>query len=225
MPLDRLHLAIIEDQLLIRESLSHTIIRTTPAVTTHLFASCAEALNAPGVIAGCQLALVDLQLETEQAQDFFPRFRQQFPNLRLIIVTGLTSEFSLHTAAQAGPDGFVHKGDPAEILVEAIREVAAGRRFVSPRIKELQTSQQQNPQHFSKILTPREQDALKWIGQGLANEEIAAIIGVSAGTVQTHRRNLMRKLGLHRTTELIAYAITAGFVPAPPRPPSPGEPT
>lgn len=225
MPLDHLHLALIEDQLLIRESFAHTISRALPASTVHLFSSCREALDQKQVLATCDLALLDLQLADERGQDYIPVLRKYVPRLRIVVVTGLTAPVNLHEVTQHTPEGFIHKSDTAEVFIAAIRAVASGQIFESPQIQRLRSSQRQDPLHFSKILTIREQDTLKLIGQGLTNEEAAAVLGVKADTLQTHRRNIMGKLGLHRTTDLIAYAIRSGFAPSPEFPPPRQDPT
>jgi two-component system response regulator NreC len=67
------------------------------------------------------------------------------------------------------------------------------------------------PKSFPKLLTSREQTLLPLLGGGLTNEEVARELGLSRHTVQLHRRNIMRKLNLHRTPDLIRYAINRGF--------------
>jgi DNA-binding NarL/FixJ family response regulator len=68
-----------------------------------------------------------------------------------------------------------------------------------------------NPESFNKILTDKEQGVLELLGQGLSNEEAAPLLALSPDTVQTHRRNIMRKLGLHSALQLQSYALKRGF--------------
>jgi two-component system nitrate/nitrite response regulator NarL len=205
-------IAIIEDQRLMRENLSLAIQRLWPECSVPSFASFQEALAQPETLVEASVVLVDLLLENEFAHDQLPALRELFPHLKVLVVTGVTHDYSIHEINQLGPEGFVHKNDSLEELSTALARVVAGAKYVSPRISELLAKQRRNPDHFARILSRREQSVLRLIGQGLSNEETAAVVGLSPDTVQSHRRNIMRKLGLHRSTELVNYAVTAGFV-------------
>ena len=96
-------------------------------------------------------------------------------------------------------------------LPYAIKEVAAGHQFVAPGL--------QIPAHNSESdldkLTQREKQVLQHIVQGRSNREIAGLLGLSVNTVSVHRANLMQALGIHRTADLVVYAIRKGLVTLP----------
>jgi DNA-binding NarL/FixJ family response regulator len=107
-------------------------------------------------------------------------------------------------AMRAGARGYVLKDAPADELLAAIQAVLAGRVFYSARIARGMAEQTVGP---VDALTPRERDILAGIGRGLANKEIAAQLGVSVRTVETHRLNLKRKLGIEGRAGLVKYAV------------------
>ena len=97
------------------------------------------------------------------------------------------------------------------VLLTAIQMVAAGGAFFSPRFVERRRQLERNSTSFDKLLSGREQELLRYVGAGYTDAEAAAALGTTAGTVQTHRRNVMMKLGVHSAQELQAYALKAGF--------------
>jgi DNA-binding NarL/FixJ family response regulator len=106
-------------------------------------------------------------------------------------------------------------------LVQAIREVEAGRRYLSPSLSEraleayiLYVEQVKNfSQNPYETLTPREREVLHLAAQGYTNAEIAAQLVISPRTVEVHRANMMRKLGLRTQADLIRFAIQQGILP------------
>src|SRR5204863_8849652 len=100
---------------------------------------------------------------------------------------------------------------PIEVVREAIAAVAAGGTFFSPVVGRAKARLRNDPNAFTKLLSPREQDILRLLGEGLSNEKVAERVGVSTQTIHSHRRNIMVKLGIHSTPELIRYAMEKGF--------------
>ncbi|WP_404992225.1 response regulator [Cupriavidus pauculus] len=128
----------------------------------------------------------------------------QYPQLAVLIVSMHDNLEYVRQAIRAGARGYVLKDAPADELMAAIQAVLAGRMFYSARIARGMAEQTISP---LDALTPRERDILHGIGKGLANKEIAAGLGVSVRTVETHRLNLKRKLGIEGRAELVKYAV------------------
>lgn len=206
-----LELVIIEDQRMVRDGLLASIGAELAVNLAGAFGSAAEVLANLEVLKTADIALVDLNLGEEQAFEFLPEIRQRVPGLKLIWVTSIASEYLLSRALDAQLEGFVHKNDPTAVLITAIERVAAGDRFVSDTVKQMHVRFRQNAHHFNKLLSTREQELVTLLGQGLSNEEAAAMLGLSPSTVQTHRRNIMGRLNLHSAAELQAYALKTGF--------------
>lgn len=102
--------------------------------------------------------------------------------------------------------------------MQAVREVAAGRRYLSPPLSEraIEAYVQKTkaaPLDRYETLTTREREVLQLAAQGSSNLEIATRLGISPRTAETHRANLMRKLGLQTQTDLVRYALRRGIIP------------
>jgi DNA-binding NarL/FixJ family response regulator len=118
----------------------------------------------------------------------------------------------------AGADGYVLKSDSQADLLSAIRSALASKTYLSPGIANKVVNgylgQQNDPASAlsSDTLTHREREVLKLIAEGHKNKEIAEVLSISPKTVEKHRANLMKKLGLHNAAALTAYAIENGLV-------------
>lgn len=137
---------------------------------------------------------------------------------RVVILSMHANETYVREALRNGAAGYVLKdADPAE-MVRAIREVKAGRRYLSGSLSEraIEAYAQQAqgaPADLYETLTTREREVLQLAAESSSIAEIAARLGISPRTVETHRENLMRKLGLESQTDLIRYALRRGILP------------
>ncbi|MBI4515120.1 MAG: response regulator transcription factor [Deltaproteobacteria bacterium] len=142
---------------------------------------------------------------------------QRAPRTRVVILSMYADESYVAAAFQNGAAGYVLKGaEPAE-LIRAIHEAAAGRRYLgAPLCAAPGMMRGQHPQRSVldpyETLTTREREVLQLAAEGHTSAEIAARLYVSARTVETHRANLMRKLGLHGQADLVRYALRRGIV-------------
>jgi DNA-binding NarL/FixJ family response regulator len=114
-------------------------------------------------------------------------------------------------AVEAGARGYVLKDALDLELGAAIRKVAAGEPVFDPKVEQRSVLKGER----SGALTPRELEVLQMIVDGKSNKEIAAVLDLSANTVAVHRANIMNALGIHKTAELVVYAIRAGLVNVP----------
>jgi DNA-binding NarL/FixJ family response regulator len=207
-----MRLVIIEDQLLVRQSLEAVVSARLIVSRWTSFASCAAALGEPAILKEGEVALIDIHLENECAFDYLEAIRAAAPALKIIFLTGMVTDYDLHRAEAAGVHGAVHKNEPLEILVSAIQEVGAGKRVISPHMETLFQRSRQRGVHFDKVLSAREQELMPLLGCGLSNEEVGAMAGLSPATVKVHRRNIMSKMDLHSAADLVTYAMRTGFV-------------
>ena len=142
------------------------------------------------------------------------------PGTRLIFLTMYEDEEYLLQSLDVGAAGYVLKDAPAPKLINAVREVHQGRKYLSPQVlgkvvafrSQLQGS---HGQARSSTLTPREREVLKMIAEGNAVKEIASLLGLSIKTVEAHKFNLMRKLKIHNKAQLVTYAIRRKIVNMP----------
>ncbi len=135
------------------------------------------------------------------------------PQIGIIMLSMYSDEGYLVRSLSAGARGYLLK-DAAEVdLVRAIETVAQGKPFFSPAIAQtlledyMRSLNQKGLQDSYDLLTPREKEVLQLLAEGKTNKDVSALLDLSLYTVETHRTNLMQKLGLHNTAELVLYAV------------------
>jgi DNA-binding NarL/FixJ family response regulator len=133
------------------------------------------------------------------------------PETAILILSMYSEENYIRNAFGAGARGYMLKNALEVDLPYAIKEVAAGRICVSPGL----AIPSGEPETDLEKLTQRERQVLQLIVQGKSNREIATVLGLSVNTVSVHRANLMQALGIHRTADLVVYAIRKGLVTLP----------
>ena len=129
-----------------------------------------------------------------------------------VLILSMHSEMSYVRASfEAGARGYLLKNAMDLELVDAVKQVAAGRQLLDPRLGTVEGLGSRPRTQ----LTAREVEVLQLIAQGKSNKEIAGLLRVSVNTVSVHRANLMQTLGIHNTAELVLYAIRQGLVSIP----------
>lgn len=139
------------------------------------------------------------------------------PLTRIVILSMHTNEAYVLEALRNGASGYVLKDSTYDDLVDAIHEALAGRRYLSPPLTERAIEAYVQKSKSSQLdpyetLTNREREVLHLAAEGLNNTEIGARLFVSPRTAETHRTNMMRKLGLRNHTELACYALRRGII-------------
>jgi two-component system NarL family response regulator len=139
-----------------------------------------------------------------------------YPAVRILALSGHAERIYVEDMLKAGAQGYVVKSAGAEELIVAVREVAGGRSFLSPEVTKFLLRHIQVDLESvtppSSVLGRREKDVLRQLAKGKRSAEIAEILGIAVGTVETHRRNIKQKLGLYSTAELTRYALREGLV-------------
>jgi len=214
-PAARIRTILIEDQTLVAEGIAAVLRQIAGMELKKVFPSASAALADEAALRDVDLALVDFHLGSREEEKRLGELPGRFPSIRWIWLTGAVSTASLLRIDALRFHGFVHKDDSSTHLLDAVLSVMSGRVYQSPTARALLKEVAHSPLSVPKILSAREQEILALVGQGLANEDIAAILSLSASTVQTHRRNIMGKLGLHTSVALQAYAQQGGFADAP----------
>lgn len=152
--------------------------------------------------------------------DIVRQVRQRAPQTQVLMLSMQTNETYVQEALRNGAAGYAFKAASASELLQAVREIAAGRRYLSPVLSERaiesyirgQSAEDALPDSYD-TLTSREREVFHLAAEGYKNAEIAERLSISARTVETHRANLMRKLGLQNKTDLIRYAMRRGVLP------------
>jgi two-component system response regulator NreC len=160
--------------------------------------------------------VVDLMMPGLSGFDVARRVVKRIPKTRVIILSMYSSEPHVVEALQSGAMAYVVKDASPEELANAIREVYAGRRYLSaPYSNELIDTYLKRPGGVDPYdtLTPREREVLHLVAEGMTSGEIAGRLFISPRTAESHRANLMRKLGLRSRTDLVRFAFQRGIVP------------
>ena len=165
------------------------------------------------------IVLLDLDLPDGDGLDLMSDIRGASPRSRIVVITSHSDDYAIHRCLEAGVAAFVDKcSQPIEVVSEAIAAVAGGRSYFSPVVVRAKARLRDDPKAFTKLLSGREQEILRLLGEGMANEQVAERVGVSPQTIHSYRRNIMVKLGIHSTPQLIRYAVEKGFTRLRPHP-------
>jgi DNA-binding NarL/FixJ family response regulator len=208
-----INILIADDHAIVRQGLRQ-LAATTPDLV------CAgEARNGFDVLARIQerdfqLLLLDLTMPGPGSIELIKRIRSERPALPILVLS-MHSESQIATRVlKAGASGYITKDNEPEVLIAAIRKVAAGGRYIDPQLAEKivfdEGVDRDNPPQ--EILTDREFEVLQLFAAGHSINDIAARLCLSAKTITTHKMRIMRRLDIHSNAELVRYALTHGIV-------------
>jgi two-component system, NarL family, response regulator NreC len=142
----------------------------------------------------------------------------QEPATQVVILSMHADEGYVLRALKAGAKAYIVKNSAEADLIRAVRSVAEGKSFFSPVISKMlledyvRQVREKEVEDSYDLLTPREREVLQMVAEGRSNKDVANILNLSLHTVETHRGNILEKLGLHGIPELILYAVRKGIV-------------
>lgn len=162
------------------------------------------------------LLFVDLSLPRLHGIEVLRQTRTVSPHTRVLVLSMHNDEPYVIEALRAGAAAYILKGSESAEIARALAEVTAGRRYLSAELSEwainaltTKSADQNDP---LATLSPREREVLQLAAEGMGNPQIAEKLFISPRTAETHRANLMRKLGLQTTTDLVRFAIRKGLI-------------
>ena len=157
------------------------------------------------------LVIIDLRLGDDSGIELIKETRARFPKLPVLVLSMHDENLYAERVLRVGANGYVMKGEPTRVLLDGIRSVLAGHVFVSGKMTELAVERlakgSSAAPHPMGQLTDRELEVFSMLGRGLSTREIAEELGLGMKTVETHRHNIKRKLGLKTATDLVHHAI------------------
>lgn len=157
------------------------------------------------------LVLVDISLKSGHGLELIKRIRAMDPVVKMLVISGFQESLYAERACRAGAMGYLNKQESSEKMIEAIRTVLAGERFLSPEISRRLISQALSSSDRKKTpieqLTDRELEIFRMIGEGLSTSLIASRLFLSTHTIDTHRENIKRKLSINSAAELSRAAV------------------
>ncbi|MDX2020386.1 MAG: response regulator transcription factor [Deltaproteobacteria bacterium] len=155
------------------------------------------------------VAIVDLKMPKLDGVAAIEAIRKQHAEAKILILTHYQGEEDIFLALKAGAMGYVSKEIRGEALIEAIRTVARGRRYLPPDLAERLRDREQRPP-----LSPREREVLRLISKGLTNQQISETLGISPKTTAIYVGSLLQKLDAQSRTEAVAIAMERGILSA-----------
>lgn len=159
------------------------------------------------------LLILDVAMPRLNGIDVAARAQKIQPPPRTLMLSMHLDESYVMRSLNAGARGYLLKDATDEDLLPAIRAVAAGKSFFSPAVSGMLAEEYVEQLHERgltdsyDLLTDREKEVLQLLAEGRSNKEVAALLEVGLSTIETHRGNLMQKLGLHSTAEIVLYAV------------------
>jgi len=186
----------------------------------HVLGEAADGLEAVQLVERLQpdVLLVDVMMPGLGGLEATRQVRERFPKTQVVVLSMHSNEAYVLQALRNGALGYVLKDSNAADLIKAVREAGAGRRYLSPPLSDYIIDAYVNKGHETvfdiyETLTNREREVLHLAAEGHTNADIAVRLSISPRTVEIHRTNMMRKLGLHSEHDLIRYALRRGILP------------
>lgn len=153
------------------------------------------------------LLFTELELPDAESSELIRRVRRQAPAMRVLVLTSRNDGYSVRAALAAGASGYLSKNAELSDLQEGVQKVLAGERYVTPSLAHHAVERRRTVRDERIVLSPRQREVLRMLGRGRSTKEIAAQLGLSHKTVETHRARLMHALGLSSTHALVHFAV------------------
>jgi len=205
----KLRVFLVDDHPLVRKGIADCIADEPGMAVCGQAGTVAETLE--GVArAKPDLVLVDIAIPGGDGIELTKELKTRHPSVQVLILSMYDESLYAQRALRAGAGGYLMKSAPADALIRAIRDVCAGRIVVSPQMREqligFAVGSMKNRSPLQQ-LSDREAQVLRLYGEGCTRGQIAPQLHLSIKTIETHRGNICRKLGLKNSTELLRYAI------------------
>ncbi|HWY53365.1 MAG TPA: response regulator transcription factor [Terriglobales bacterium] len=204
---NKISVLLVDDHSLVRRGFRRILEDAPDIVVVGEASDGAEAVRLAGQLRP-RLVVMDCALPGMSGLDATRRILQKFPETAILMLSMHSEDTWVHQALDAGARGYILKSAVDMELVTAIRRVAEGEIVLDPQLSRAATLKGER----NSGLTVRELEVLKLIVAGKSNKEIAGDLDLSANTVAVHRANIMDALGIHKTAELVVYAIRSGLV-------------
>jgi DNA-binding NarL/FixJ family response regulator len=213
------NILLVDDHNLFREGIK-MIIRRDSGFTVVAEAKNAEEGLRAALLVKPDIALLDISLPGRSGIDLAREIRAKLPGVRIIMVSTFSRPDLVREAVEAGASGYVNKGASPETLLHGIRVVADGQFYLDGAVSQELVAALGDKGHLARKetnseygqLSPREQEVLRMIAEGVSSHDIGERLFISIKTVENHRANILHKLGLKTTVDLVKYAARIGLI-------------
>lgn len=197
---------IVDDHPMVLRGI-HSLLSASFAEATLVEASGAEEAKEAFSKQSIDVLITDLDLKGESGLALIKHVRQVMPTTQVIIYTMHEEPWSVSEMADADTEAVVMKGDNAAELITAVKRLSEGKGYYSPTFYRLMGEQRLQPGRLSK----REIEVIEWTAKGLSATDMAEQLGISAHTIEFHRRRIMQKLDVTNAAEMIKRATELGW--------------
>ncbi len=197
---------VVDDHPVVRVGIS-TIIDTQPDMTVVAETGSGEEAVALFRQHRPDLTVMDLRLESLGGVECIRSIRMEFPDARFVVLTTYRGDEDIQQALNAGACGYLIKGMPRQVLLDALRRVHAGERFLPPTVTQALAARKPDAQ-----LSARERQVISLLAQGKCNKEIAAELGIAEVTVKCHLSVIFLRLNVTDRTQAVIAAVQRGLV-------------
>lgn len=210
-------IAIADDHDIIRAGIKSVLAKHSQ------YEVCAEASSAEEALKAAQdflpdIMLLDISMPKLSGLDVISRIKRSSPKTKIIIISVHKLGAYILKALRRGVNGYINKENVAEELIPALARVSSGGSYLGAEISsymaEIMQGAKKEEVSAAKILNEREQDVLRLVVEGKTAKEIAEALFLSYRTVENYKNSILKKLNLHRTSDLIKYAIENKLVDA-----------
>jgi DNA-binding NarL/FixJ family response regulator len=164
------------------------------------------------------MVILDVSMPNLRGIEAIPEIHRVQPDVKVLILTMHNEEEYLYQAISAGADGYLLKEDAEKELFLAIENIRKGRVYISPGLADqsmqnwVRMRRGEDTSYDTRLLTIRQREILKLIAEGKSNKEIGDLLCISVRTVERHRANMMSKLNIKKTAELVQYALRNHYI-------------
>jgi DNA-binding NarL/FixJ family response regulator len=216
-PEDSVYVLVVDDHELVRRGLLAFFDTEPDLEPVGDVAGGAQALELLGRLDGegrrPDVVVMDLQMEPIDGIELTRQIRARYADVEVVALTSFAEDERVQAALEAGASGYLLKDSDPDQLAAAIRAAHRGELQLDPAVaRRLMSLRAPSVEDPAAELTPREHDVLRLVGEGRANKDIAAELGVSERTARTHVSNILGKLGLSSRTQAALWAVREGLV-------------
>lgn len=214
--MDSFSIVLADDHVLFRQGMKRLIEEVPGLAVIGEASDGLELLNLLRKVTA-DLIVLDISMEGLQGIEASRQIRTLYPQTKILILTMHKNKEYLYHAMAVGASGYLLKEESDEELFTAIETIRRGGTYVTRRLKGtgaggLSSMPEGKKPYLSEPLTAREREIVKLIAEGKSNSAIASVLHISVRTVENHRANIMKKLAIRRTADLVRYAIQRGVV-------------
>ncbi|HEY6128130.1 MAG TPA: response regulator transcription factor [Candidatus Acidoferrum sp.] len=207
---DKITVLLVDDHALVRRGFRRMLDDDDTLEVVGEASNGAEAVKLAETLRP-QVIVMDCALPEMTGLEATRKILQSHPESAILMLSMHSEDTLVRQALDAGARGYVLKNAMDLDLASAIKNVAAGKSVIDPQVKRVESLKGER----DNALTTRELEILQHIVAGKSNKEIASDLNLSVNTVSVHRANIMDRLGIHKTAELVVYAIRNGLVNLP----------